>query len=78
MKSLRLCVRQFWVGAGIKTMLNLQSNYGNTSFLCKRLVLYLTISVSNNSNYLQLFFFVVVFFFFERENVFAKFQLVTW
>ena len=47
-----------------KNMLKLQSKYGNTSFLCTHLVLYLTSSVSNNLEYLQ--------FFGEKESVFEK------
>ena len=46
-------------------MLKLQSKYGNTSFLCSHLVLYLTASVSNNLDYQQ---------FGEKEPVFEKFQ----
>ena len=47
-----------------KNMLKLQSKYGNTSFLCNHLVLYLTTGVSNNLDYLQ--------FFGEKESVFEK------
>ena len=55
-------------GAGIKNMLKLQSKYGNTSFLCNHLVLYLTTSFRNNLGYLQVFE--------EKESVFEKFKLV--
>ena len=52
----------------------MKTKYVNTSFLCNNMILYLTTSVSNNLDYLQVIFFLFIYFFLrEKGSLFEKF-----